>query len=83
MGLFKNGYEKDLDDKMERVRINMSNNYKDAAQSDLVKLEQTLEEYIATGKLKEKSQKFYQEQVAIYKDKMKGFTHKEQKPYWT
>ena len=51
MGLFKSKAEKELDSIIQRLNMNMSNNYKDNAQDEL-------------------------------KEKMKGYSHKDQKPYW-
>ena len=39
MGLFKSKAEKELDDIIRRLEMNMSNNYKDNAQDDLKELE--------------------------------------------
>ena len=51
MGLFKSKAEKELDSIIQRLNMNMSNNYKHNAHDDL-------------------------------KEKMKGYSHKDQKPYW-
>ncbi len=83
MSLFKSKYEKDLDIKIERIRMNMSNNYKDAAQMNLAELDEALKTYVEEGRIKGKSRFYYEEQVVLYKEKLKGFTHKDQKPYWT
>ncbi len=83
MGLFKSKYEKELDARLESIRMNLSNNYKDAAQMDLAELEQLLAGYAAEGKLNEKTQTFYEGQLSAYKGRLKGFTHNDQKPYWT
>ncbi len=83
MGLFKSKYEKELDARIESIRMNLSNNYKDAAQMDLAELEQLVTAYVAEGKLNEKMQAFYERQITAYKERLKGFTHNDQKPYWT
>ncbi len=83
MSFFKNKYERDLDIRIERIQMNMSNNYKDAAQINLKELEQALQSYAEEEKVKGKSLCYYEEQVGIYKERLKGFTHKDQKPYWT
>ena len=44
MSLFKSGTEKELDAIIQRLHMNMSNNYKDNAQADLKDLEKLLEE---------------------------------------
>ena len=38
MGLFKSKEEKELEELIDRVEVNMSNNYKDAAQADFKEL---------------------------------------------
>ncbi len=83
MGLFKSKYEKDLDGKIQSIEMNMSNNYKDAAQQSLAELERTLETYAETGKISDRAGAFYKDKVAYYRERLKGFTHKDQKPYWT
>jgi len=80
--LFKNKYEKDLDSIAERIQMNMSNNYKDAAQRAFAEYCQALEAYVGEGKLSDKSKANYEGILDIYKDKLKGYTHKDQKPYW-
>lgn len=83
MGLFKSRYEKDLDAIILKIQMNMSNNYKDAAQENLKDLELALEAYEGEGKIKGDRLDFYKSQVGIIKERLKGFTHKDQKPYWT
>jgi len=83
MGLFKSKYEKELDAIIAKINMNMSNNYKDNAQANLRDFEVTLKQFQDEGRLKAKEQKFYEEQLGVYQEKLKGFTHKDQKPYWT
>ncbi len=83
MGLLKSKYEKDLDAVIKRIDVNCSNNYKDAAQQNLQEFEQKLLTYVENGYLKGKKQEYYAELLKQYKQKMTGFTHKDQKPYWT
>ena len=61
----------------------MSNNYKDNAQEGLKEFENTLTEMKNDGKTKASVIEKYECILGIYKEKMKGFTHKDQKPYWT
>ena len=42
MGLFKSKAEKELDSIIQRLNMNMSNNYKDNAQDDIKDLETTI-----------------------------------------
>lgn len=83
MGLFKSAKERELDTIILRIEMNMSNNYKDNAQERLKEFENTLTEMKNDGKTKASVIEKYESILGIYKEKMKGFTHKDQKPYWT
>ena len=61
-----------------RIDSNVANNYKDAAQEALKEYEETLKQI----ELSPKQRTMYQDRLATYKETMKGFTHKDQKPYW-
>ena len=74
---------KELDAIMNRIDSNVANNYKDAAQENLKEYEKLLGELIEYGMLSEKQRIEYQNSLAEYRSKMKEFTHKDQKPYWT
>lgn len=80
MIIFKN---KELEDIIFRLEANMSNNYKDNAQSNLIEFEKKLNELCEAGKLSDKKKAYYTKILGEYKEKLKGFTHKDQKPYWT
>lgn len=83
MGLFKSKYEKEMDSIISKLEMNMSNNYKDAAQNNLRELEEAFDNFVSQGKLKDKTQAEYGKKIEAYKVKMQGYTHKDQKPYWT
>lgn len=83
MGLFKSKEEHELDAIITRIEMNMSNNYKDAAQKNFQELEATFNEMKESGKLKAKVLPIYESKVDTYRIKLKGYTHKDQKPYWT
>ncbi|MCR5330108.1 MAG: hypothetical protein K6E62_02840 [Lachnospiraceae bacterium] len=83
MGLFKSRYAKELDAIISRIEMNMANNYKDNAQADLKELEEAFESYSKEGLLKEKDASFYEGRLTAYREKLKGYSHKDQKPYWT
>ena len=74
---------RDLEALMERIDSNMANNYKDAAQEYLKEFEVKLSQLVEAGQLKEDQKKHYEDLLDIYRIRMKGFTHKDQKPYWT
>ena len=78
----KNGKNERLDSIIQRIEMNASNNYKDAAQSGLRELEDELKRLEDTGKLNDKQKKYYGERLASFKEQMKNFTHKDQKPTW-
>jgi hypothetical protein len=81
--LFKNKYEKKLDEILEEMQMNMSNNYKDNAQKNLEEFESALSRFTEQGRIKEKSRAKYEETLTAFKERLKGYSHKDQKPYWT
>ena len=83
MVLFKSRYEKDMDEAIKRLEMNMSNNYKDAAQSNLKEFEELFRKYCEDGVLKDKVKASYGQLLSEYQTKMQGYTHKDQKPFWT
>ena len=83
MGLFKSKSEKELDGIIQRLEMNMSNNYKDNAQDNLKELEAAINVMKADGSLKSAIMEKYETILGEYQSKMKGYSHKDQKPYWT
>ena len=73
---------KTLDAIIQRIEMNMENNYKDAAQLNLKELEEAYEELSVAGKLNDKQKAYYSDKIAAFKSRMKNFTHKDQKPDW-
>ena len=82
MGLFKTRAEKELDSIIVRLQMNMSNNYKDNAQDNLKELETALNAMRDAGNVKQAVLDKYESILGVYKEKMKDFRHKDQKPYW-
>ena len=82
MGLFKSKSEKELDSIIQRLNMNMSNNYKDNAQDDLKDLETTINAFKTLGTFKPGVLAKYEGILNELKEKMKGYSHKDQKPYW-
>lgn len=74
---------KALDAVIAKLEANMSNNYKDNAQENLKELEALYQQFYSYGKLSKKNIEYYEAHILEYKEKMKGFTHKDQKPFWT
>ena len=83
MGLFKSKAEKELDSIIQKIDINMSNNYKDAAQVGLKELELAVNYLKESGIMKAQLLSKYETILEKYQKKMKGYTHKDQKPFWT
>ncbi len=83
MNLFKSKYETELNGLIEKIEVNCSNNYKDAAQECLRDYENRLNELIELKLLNNKKIDVYKQKLDVYKQKLKGFTHKDQKPFWT
>ena len=78
----KSSKNSSLDDIILRLDMNMSNSYKDAAQSNLKEFEQLFEELKNSGKLNEKQKMRYEGLLNTYREKMRNYSHKDQKPYW-
>ena len=82
MELFKSKVEKELDSIIQRLEMDMANNYKDNAQDDLKDLITALDSVRSLGSMKPKALSRYEAIADGYKEKMKGYSHKDQKPYW-
>lgn len=76
------GKNKELENIMAEIDSYLSNNYKDAAHEALELFEQRLSELTSERKLKEKARKEYETKLVSYQETLKGFSHKDQKPYW-
>lgn len=70
--------EKVLNEIVSRIEVNMSNNYKDAAQSAFVELQTTFSHYKESNVLGEKTLDKYEALIREYEGKLKGYTHKDQ-----
>ena len=82
MGLFKSKTEKELDSLIQRMEMNLSNNYKDNAQDNLKDFEAALEYAKDKGNIKDSTLSKYEGILTTYREKLKGYSHKDQKPYW-
>lgn len=83
-GFFKNGkVNKELDEIIAQIESNAANNYKDAAQEAVVCLETRINEFWESGQLSEKKKLEYEARLTRYRRELEGFTHKDQKPYWS
>ncbi len=81
--LFKSKYEQLLDSIIESLEMNMANNYKDSAQADLKEFEHILNEMKDSKQIKDDVYSRYYLSLQMYKQRLEGYTHKDQKPYWS
>ena len=80
---FKNSKNaRELDGIITRIEMNASNNYKDEAQAALRDLDNRFNEMVAAGLLNERQKHEYSSRISAYKQKFKGYTHKDQKATW-
>ena len=82
MGLFRSKAAAEMDRIILRIDMNMSNNYKDAAQMNFAELEQMYDSAVEKNGLKPKEKESYGSKIEGYREKLKGYSHKDQKPYW-
>ena len=83
-GFWKNGkIYKELDEIIVQIDSNVANNYKDAAQEAVECLERKINEFWENGQLSEKKKLEDSARLTRYKRELEGFTHKDQKPYWS
>ena len=78
----KAGKNKQLDAIIQKIEVDASNNYKDAPQAGLRDLEKELRELEAAGKVSGKQKEYYEERLSAFQERMKNFTHKDQKATW-
>lgn len=83
MGLFGSKKHVELERIISRLESNKQNNYKDAAQQDFKELAERFSGLLEAGKLSEKQKSYYESVLSSYGVTMKGYTHKDQKPFWT
>ena len=76
------GKNKQLEAAIAKLQMNMSNNYKDAAQMDYKELIDLYVELRDKGTLTDKQKDYYKSLIEEYSVKMQNYTHKDQKPYW-
>ncbi|MCQ2496911.1 MAG: hypothetical protein MJ131_10020 [Lachnospiraceae bacterium] len=83
MGLFKSKYVRWLENLLEHVQMDMSNNYKDSAHEQMENFEKTFAEYKEAKILKDKEIEPIEERANELREKLKGYSHKDQRPYWS
>ena len=83
-GLFKKSKaSKELDSIIAEIEMNMQNNYKDAAREAFRSFEERLTARMQAGELSENQKSEYTAKLSGYREKLKSYSHKDQKPYWT
>lgn len=80
--LKKTGKNKQLEEIITRIEMNASNNYKDAAQAAFKEYEELLQSLLTENKLPARQKEYYKARQEGFKQEMKNFTHKDQKPTW-
>ena len=78
----KSSTQKELEALITELKLNESNNYKDAAQENFRDFCAKYHELDEAGKLNVKQKEKYGGLMSHYEVKLVGFTHKDQKPYW-
>lgn len=73
--MLKRSVRVELESVINELQVNLENNYKDLAQDALKKLYATLEENLATGKMKEKDYNKYKKIADDYSAKMANYHH--------
>lgn len=73
--LFGKRKNRELEDLLESVNMNCSNNYKDAAKMDYETFWRRLEEMRESGELSEKMYSYYESEGGKLRGKMKNYNH--------
>ena len=80
----RNAHKKnqELEELLAKVASNVANNYKDAAQKEFAAYQAKFAKLKEDGGLNEKQIVYYGKCLEEFQEKLQGFTHKDQKPYW-
>lgn len=73
--MLKRSVRMELETIIQELQVNLENNYKDLARDALKKLHATLEENLATGRMKEKDYNKYKKIADDYSNKMVNYHH--------
>ena len=80
--LKKTKVAKELDRIIAEIDMNMQNNYKDAAREAFKEFEENYTAMLESGELNENQKREYSAKLSSYREKLKAYSHKDQKPYW-
>lgn len=73
--MIKRKIKQDLEGKLNELKINLENNYKDLAHDALKELQSTLDAYKESGELKEKDYLKYKQTADHYAMRMANYHH--------
>lgn len=80
--IFQKKTHNELEELIMRTRSSMQNNYKDNAQEYFKSFCSRFDELLEKDELNDKQKEYYSIEKSILAEELKGFTHKNQKPYW-
>ena len=69
----------ELDRMIAEIEMNMQNNYKDAARAAFKEFEEKYTALTGSGDLSENQKSMYSAKLSGYREKLKGYSHKDQK----
>ena len=79
---FRSSKNAQLDAIVQRIHMNMENDFRDVAQMNVTELEEVYNRLVECGKLNDKQMLNYENELDNFKIRLKNFTHKEQEPTW-
>ncbi len=71
--LFKKKHPKDLEEIVNQIRVDLSNNYKDDALAQLKKLRESVESKKSSSKLSDSDAEYYNQLITLFEDDIKHF----------
>lgn len=78
----KLGKVEKLEKIIQELEMNMSNNYKDAAQENFREFENMLNVLEQENTISQSQLSYYRQRLSTFKQKLKNYTHKDQKVTW-
>ena len=76
-GFGKNKLKHDeLETLVQKIEINMGNNYKDASHEAFRKFEEKYQELLSNKKLSAKQEMYYEQLIKDYRKELENFSHK-------